>query len=191
MLRGTAVQRAVFLATASSGMLWQDTDGIKMIWRKDATAWVPAVWRWSGTSAQMGSFTQAPNGFEWFNTTDNCTYVRFGGAWVNLQTHSISATSGAVRPLGGFFTMPAEAWSLSIAPFYGRSSSFTLPFGIDSNETITVSASAMSSTGFDWVSAVLVTKNPSSTVVNMRLMRAGNASTTAFTVAWRLSTIAS
>ena len=79
--KGTAAQRTAFLSTAVDGMLWQDTDGIKMIWRKDGAAWVPAVWRWSGTTAQMTAFTQAPNGFEWFNTTDNSDYVRLSGAW--------------------------------------------------------------------------------------------------------------
>lgn len=79
--KGTAAQRTAFLSTAVNGMLWQDTDSIKMIWRKDGAAWVPAVWRWSGTTAQMNAFTQAPNGFEWFNTTDNGDYVRLGGVW--------------------------------------------------------------------------------------------------------------
>lgn len=77
---GTASQRTAFTSSATDGWLWQDTDGIKMIWRKDGAAWVPAVWRWSGTTTQMNAFA-APNGFEWFNTTDNTDYVRLGGAW--------------------------------------------------------------------------------------------------------------
>ena len=81
-LRGTASQRAAFLSTAVDGMLWQDTDGIRMIWRKDGAAWVPAVWRWRGTTAQMNSFgANAPDGFEWFNTTNNSEYVRLSGGW--------------------------------------------------------------------------------------------------------------
>lgn len=94
--KGTAAQRTAFLSTAVNGMLWQDTDSIKMIWRKDGAAWVPAVWRWSGTTAQMNAFTQAPNGFEWFNTTDNSDYVRLGGAWV-IVGHIFTAkqTSGS------------------------------------------------------------------------------------------------
>lgn len=80
--KGTAAQRTAFLSTAVNGMLWQDTDGIKMIWRKDGAAWVPAVWRWSGTTAQMNSFgANAPDGFEWFSTTDNSNYVRLGAVW--------------------------------------------------------------------------------------------------------------
>lgn len=84
--KGTAAQRTAFLSTAVNGMLWQDTDGIKMIWRKDGAVWVPAVWRWSGTTAQMTAFTQAPNGFEWFNTTDNRDYAKLGGSWVKSDT---------------------------------------------------------------------------------------------------------
>lgn len=79
---GTSSQRTAFTSTATNGMLWQDTNDIKMIWRKDGSAWVPAVWRWGGTTAQMNSFTQAPAGFEWYNTTDNSEYVRSGGAWL-------------------------------------------------------------------------------------------------------------
>lgn len=82
VFRGTAAQRVAYLSTASPGMLWQDTDGIGMLWKRGASQWVPAVWRWSGTTAQMNGFTQAPDGFEWFNTTDNNNYVRLSGAWV-------------------------------------------------------------------------------------------------------------
>lgn len=78
--QGTAAQRTAFTSTATNGMLWQDTDGIKMIWRKDGSSWAPAVWRWSGTTTQMNSFA-APDGFEWFSTTDNSEYVRLTGAW--------------------------------------------------------------------------------------------------------------
>lgn len=79
--RGASSQRTAFTTTATNGMLWQDTDGIKMLWRKDGTAWVPAVWRWAGTTAQMNGFTQAPNGFEWFNSSTSSRHVRMGGAW--------------------------------------------------------------------------------------------------------------
>lgn len=98
--KGTAAQRAAFLSTAVNGMLWQDTDSIKMIWRKDGAAWVPAVWRWSGTTAQMNAFA-APNGFEWFNTTDNSDYVRLGGVWVATSTSAtITAASGSTVSAG-------------------------------------------------------------------------------------------
>lgn len=86
VFNGTSSQRTAFTSTATNGMLWQDTNGIKMIWRKDGSAWVPAVWRWAGTTAQMNGFTQAPDGFEWYNTTDNSDYVRLGGAWVARKT---------------------------------------------------------------------------------------------------------
>lgn len=92
--KGTAAQRAAFLSTAVNGMLWQDTDGIKMIWRKDGAAWAPAVWRWSGTTAQMNSFgANAPDGFEWFNTTTNTTHTRLGGSWVNRVLGYVSINS--------------------------------------------------------------------------------------------------
>lgn len=109
VFNGTVSQRTAFTSTATNGMLWQDTDGIKMIWRKDGAAWVPAVWRWSGTTAQMNGFTQAPNGFEWFDTTVNSTYLRLSGAWSgdtgwqNLNSSLVTAYAGACegRKSGG------------------------------------------------------------------------------------------
>lgn len=93
-LRGTASQRAAFLSTAVDGMLWQDTDGIRMIWRKDGALWVPAVWRWRGTTAQMNSFgANAPDGFEWFSTTDNSEYVRSSGVWDLTEQGGVFAFS--------------------------------------------------------------------------------------------------
>ena len=107
--KGTAAQRTAFTSTAVNGMLWQDTDSIKMIWRKDGAAWVPAVWRWSGTTAQMNAFA-APNGFEWFNTTDNSDYVRLGGVWVfasgKLLAYASSAASAGVNAIDVEATTP-------------------------------------------------------------------------------------
>lgn len=81
LLKGTAAERVAATGTATNGMLWQDTDGIKMIWRKDGAAWVPAVWEWAGSAAQRDGFTQAPNGFKWTNTENNRTYLRLSSAW--------------------------------------------------------------------------------------------------------------
>lgn len=101
--RGTAAQRATALAGSLPGRLWQDTDGIRMLWKRGTSAWEPAVWRWSGTTAQMNAFTQAPDGFEWFNTTTSVTNLRTGGAWVPGDTGWIDATILAGNPgtLGG------------------------------------------------------------------------------------------
>lgn len=111
-LRGTASQRAAFLSTAVDGMLWQDTDGIRMIWRKDGALWVPAVWRWRGTTAQMNSFgANAPDGFEWFNTTDNSEYVRLGGVWVGGKI-PISLASGVTATVNQLTKHPDKTATL-------------------------------------------------------------------------------
>lgn len=91
---GTAAQRTAYTASAPNGFLWQDTDGAKLIWRKDGAVWVPAVWRWSGTGAQMSAFA-APNGFEWFNTTDGLEYIRFGGVWGKTTGSVTNEVSGS------------------------------------------------------------------------------------------------
>jgi len=103
--KDTAAQRTAFLSTAVNGMLWQDTDSIKMIWRKDGAAWVPAVWRWSGTTVQMNGFS-APDGFEWFNTTDNSDYVRLGGEWKPRGTKSIGGFVNITVPVGTTLSTP-------------------------------------------------------------------------------------
>lgn len=81
VFRGTASQRVTFTPNALEGMLWVDTDGIKMIWRKGITDWEPAVWDWSGTTAQMNAFP-APDGFKWLSTDDKREYVFSSGNWL-------------------------------------------------------------------------------------------------------------
>lgn len=113
---GTVAQRTAFTASATAGWLWQDTDSIKMIWRKDGAAWVPAVWRWSGTNSEMTAFA-APNGFEWFNLTNGTTYLRISGQWEKAErdpwVHDFTMTlasqankSEAVTFPAGRFTAP-------------------------------------------------------------------------------------
>lgn len=102
LLTGTAAQRVAATGTATAGMLWQDTDGIKMIWRKDGSVWVPAVWRWSGTTAQRTGFTQAPSGFEWNDTTNGLSYVRLGTAWRTQTSAFKSSASGAQAVTAGY-----------------------------------------------------------------------------------------
>lgn len=116
-LRGTASQRAAFLSTAVDGMLWQDTDGIRMIWRKDGALWVPAVWRWRGTTAQMNSFgANAPDGFEWFSTTNNSSYVRLGGAWSKALTQGVDSGSFLFPGASGTYTLLFKAGAFTAPP---------------------------------------------------------------------------
>ena len=124
LLKGTGAERTAATGTSTNGMLWQDTDGIKMLWRKDGAAWVPAVWRWSGTSTQMNGFTQAPEGFEWFNTSDSSNYLRISGAWsvssangfrVVKTASTLSLAAGSYTDLGPGFvsdrTAPGISWT--------------------------------------------------------------------------------
>lgn len=175
-LRGTASQRAAFLSTAADGMLWQDTDGIRMIWRKDGALWVPAVWRWRGTTAQMNSFgANAPDGFEWFSTTDNSEYVRVGGAWlggwvdipfssgfrgddaqfrlsggvVHFQGVVIKSSGANIVTGESLFTMPAEYRPLAYfrQPVASFSSSSAPHWYLAINETTGAASVGLMSTG--------------------------------------------
>lgn len=126
-LRGTASQRAAFLSAAAPGMLWQDTDSIGMLWKRGPSTWVPAVWRWVGTTTQMASFA-APDGFKWFSTTNSSEYVRFGGAWVfAAPSGSITSVSSITVTTGNTAPNPAIANSSLrgvTRSFFG----FTVPF---------------------------------------------------------------
>lgn len=136
--RGTAADRVAFLPTAIPGMVWQDTDGIGMLWKRGASEWVPAVWRWSGSSSNRTSFTQAPNGFEWFDTTLGVSFLFLGGSWVGSGWTSITPTSPWV-PDGSI--PPRYKVSDGVAYFRGRVSGslaagtiFTLPDGVRPTE---------------------------------------------------------
>ena len=111
LLKGTGAERTAATGTSTNGMLWQDTDGIKMIWRKDGAAWVPAVWRWSGTSSQRTGFTQAPDGFEWFDTSNNSEYFRTGGSWKRMSAPWTRAETLGIGTL-------AAGWSHLVDPSY-------------------------------------------------------------------------
>lgn len=115
--QGTSASRVAFTATATTGMLWQDTDGIGMIWKKVGVSWVPAVWRWAGSTAQMGTFP-APNGFEWRDNVNGVDYSRIGGAW--LESHpsvAYSLSSGALNSSSWTVMNSAASWSPSGSTF--------------------------------------------------------------------------
>lgn len=113
---GTAAQRTAFVSTATLGFLWQDTDSLRLLWKKGASAWEPAVWQWSGTDTQMTGFA-APDGFVWHNTTDGLRYVRTGGAWAppysnpNLPFAMASGTVTAPSSGTGSVTFPAGVFT--------------------------------------------------------------------------------
>lgn len=121
--KGTAAQRIAAAASSPDGVLWQDTDGIKMIWRRDGSvggSWAPAVSRWIGTAAQMNAFTQAPGGFEWFNTSDSKQYLRSGLGWVISGGARYEATLTPVTSGGG----NTGGW------YFASDSSITFPVGL-------------------------------------------------------------
>ena len=96
--KGTVAQRTSTTGLAD-GTLWQDTDGIKMIWRWDSTVagnWAPAVKHWSGTTAQRTSFlASAPAGFTWLDTSTNLEWIKIGTAWRGKSPITGSVTFGA------------------------------------------------------------------------------------------------
>lgn len=156
--RGTAAQRAAALAGVPVGTHWQDTDGIRMLWRKDGAAWVPAVWNWGGTTSQMNGFTEAPEGFEWWNTTVAKSYTRKSGAWVaGTQTQALALSIGVAA---SGFAGPSVTLSGGVATLVGR---------INNGNNLTLTAS------FQQVATLPPEFRPSGSVV----ASATNASTSA------------
>lgn len=117
-LKGTAAERAAIEPTATPGVLWQDTDGIGMLWVRGSAAFVPAVRSWSGTTTEMNSFgPSAPAGFEWRNTSNNRKFVRRSGSWAGDSPISgvvtfatiianVANTQTVPLPAGYFLTDP-------------------------------------------------------------------------------------
>lgn len=162
VLKGTASQRGAALSGSPAGTLWQDTDGIKMIWRKDGAAWVPAVWRWVGTTTQMNAFTQAPNGFEWLSTTDNLEYIKSGATWVPSKRSWSGAATVAQNTTGSTsITFPAGMFSTPpIVTAIVRTFKPNVGVAVLSNPTTTgavvstynvTSGANINGVAFDWV----------------------------------------
>lgn len=165
VLKGTASARAAATSSTAAGILWQDTDGIKMIWRKDGSVWVPAVSRWVGTESQRNSFNTAPVGFEWFDTTNNRNYLRKGGQWraeavIASGTVSMSGGANVTRtanitfPSGTFSSIPAITTTartenpqnvVGIGAINATTSGFTLTFRYTTSSAITVNWIAVQS----------------------------------------------
>lgn len=116
--KGTASDRGLFTSTATPGMLWQDTNGIGMIWKRGISGWVPAVWRWVGTTAQRGAFTDAPDGMYWKDTDGSqFEWVRTSGVWrgvralsgetsITVPDSTTPGSSSITFPTGYFATPP-------------------------------------------------------------------------------------
>lgn len=122
--KGTASARTAFLGTATAGTLWQDTDSFKMLWKKDVAAWVPAVWRWVGTTTEMNAFA-APNGFQWYDTTTGRTMFRLGGAWTPRSSVWNATASASVA--NGWTVHNASAKWVAQGPVKAWSDGYVAP----------------------------------------------------------------
>lgn len=165
--KGTISQRTAF-TTAQLGTLWQDTDGIKMLWRKDGAAWVPAVWRWSGSTTQMNGFTQAPAGFEWYNITDTLTYTRSGGSWVVVSAINYfqavhPVTPGSIQQSGTFYYTGLNTVTFPAGKFTSVPKIYLQSYGVG-------------------ITGASIAVEPSTTSVTFQVWRLGAAPTTAHNV---------
>lgn len=131
--KGTAAERAIAESSVDEGSLWVDTDGIKMIWRKGVSVFEPAVWSWSGTTTQRTAFA-APDGFQWFDTTDSTQYVKLSGVW----------RPSGMRTAGGFENITVPVGSTSSTSVTFPSGLFSAPPGVALGNDLTYSANLVS-----------------------------------------------
>lgn len=174
VVRGTQAQRAAAEATTATGTVWVDTDGINMIWRK-AGSFVPAVWNWSGTQAQRNAFA-APNGFTWFDTTQNKLFYRAGGTWVTrdrvLESGWVSMPSGGLTQVGS-----TGIWAATLTA--------VIPTTLAPGEYIEIQ-SIGHGTGWGIISQNSVgTTSGSNTNVGFRFIQVGSATSQNLNIAWK------
>lgn len=180
--KGSTAQRTAF-SSAEDGVLWQDTDGIKMVWRRDGVNWVPAVWRWTGSLSQMNAFTAAPVGFHWYNTTDNMDYVRRGGAWVLVNPPAPITTGTVLAPTGTLPSIGGGAYGTTL-------SNIAIPTTLEAGEVLSVSEVGIGN-GWGIVSQVNNVTGPLSDVkVNIRFVQIGSGQAQTLTLLWQKHKIA-
>lgn len=180
--KGSTAQRTAF-SSAEDGVLWQDTDGIKMVWRRDGVNWVPAVWRWTGSLPQMNAFTAAPVGFHWYNTTDNKDYVKRASSW-ELVSPPSPITSGTV-------TVPTGTLPLIGGNVYGTTiNNIAIPTSLGEGEVLSIQAVGIGN-GWGSVSQVNSVVGPlASPTVNIRFTQVAAAQAQALTLLWQKHKIA-
>ena len=143
--KGTATERGD-LEGVENGTIWQDTDGIKMLWRYDSTVsggWTPAITRWRGTTAQRTAFlSNAPAGFQWYDTSLNRAYVKRGTAWVVESGAQILSGQVTLGTTISNVTFPAGYFSA--APYVV----LTVSSGVGSAVGRVPMVTARSATGF-------------------------------------------
>lgn len=156
--RGSANQRTSF-TTAPDGVLWQDTDGIRMLWYRVAGSWDPVLRQASGSTSQMNNFLSlAPDGFKWFNTSDRGEYVALGGTWYPMMD------SGRVLiPISSANTPTDVRVDFPRGPFPGVPAfSLTLDSAVAGSTVAGSGVTSLDASGFN---AVITRSNTTSTYV--------------------------
>ena len=122
--KGTGTQRAAF-TTAPNGTLWQDTDGNKILYRKDTGGWVNNDQKIYGTAAERAAITPT-FGQRWVDT-DGSKYTWKGSA------------SGEWRRASGRITVASGAWATTYGDILaGRTISVDIPTTIQADEGIVI-----------------------------------------------------
>lgn len=143
----------------------------------DGTTWGP--WRLvggDGAGPSTWRLATMPRYFDmWHDTTDGFIYVgNSSGGWRRY--------SGAVSDI-------ARAWTSTIASTAaGRSIDFTIPTVLEARETLAITMDpAAATSGFNFIGTTALIRNPTNTIVTVRLMQLMNSTINqAVQIAWKV-----
>lgn len=125
------------------------------------------------------------------------TVPRYWDFWQDTdgsQVMYVGGKSGAWRQYAGSVVAPSRAWdtvqgAAGAALLAGRTDSLTLPTVIEANEDILIWLRTTGS-GFGVMGQSAVTRNPTNTIVAVRLMQLMSHSTQAYSLGWQIAPVA-
>ena len=171
-LAGRLVQEVRIPTTGTQGQL---------TWRRFYSGGVWSAWgaldsKMTGTAAQRLQIAPSPRYWDFWYDTDT-------------QKMMVGSKSGTWRQYAGSIVAPTRAWdttqSSGAVNLAGRTDSFTLPTVIEASEDIKVFTRSVGN-GFGVISVSVVTRNPTNTVVSLRLMQLMSVAQQSYALGWEI-----
>lgn len=107
----------------------------------------------------------------------------------DTQKMMVGSKTGTWRQFAGTASMPARAWDTTQSNgviIAGRTDNFTLPTVLENSEDVIVWSRSVGS-GFGIVSLNGTARNPTNTVLSVRLMQLASLTTQAYGIGWQIS----
>ena len=141
------------------------------------SAWSMLNTKMTGTAAQRAQLAPSPRYWDFWYDTDT-------------QKMMVGSKSGTWRQYAGSIVAATRAWDTTQgasgqALLAGRTDSLTIPTVIEASEDLNVFTRSVGS-GFGIVSVSVTTRNPTNTVVSVRLMQLMSHVTQAYSLGWEI-----